>query len=210
MTLKQLSTPWPTKRPDQPMQCDRERWNKKYRHGAEFGPPSPLVTSYHHLAPGRRVLDIAAGDGRNALYLAEKGFLVFAVEIADKAIDRLHRLDNPLIVPIQADMDNFPLRYMTYDLIINCRFLDRRIFPYIQEGLSEDGLLIFESALENQQPGITQPENRDFLLRANNELLHCFLSLHIHLYQETIQNDYPNKSKISLASLVAQKKRPIF
>ncbi len=192
------------------MEYDRNRWNKKYSNGAEFGPPSPLVTSYYHMAPGRRALDIAAGDGRNALFLASKGFLVFAVEVADKAIDKLRQLKNPLILPIHADMDNFPLRYMSYDLILNCRFLDRRLFPYIQEALVEDGLLIFESALESNQPGISQPKHRDYLLRANNELLHSFLSLHIHLYQETIQMEHPNRSKISLASLVAQKKRPIF
>jgi SAM-dependent methyltransferase len=187
------------------MRHDRERWNQKYSQGASFGPPCSLIASFFHLAPGKRVLDIAAGDGRNALFLAQKGFHVLAVDISDEAMSLLRQKRSLALFPVQADMDTFPIRPMTYDLIINCRFLDRRLFPYIQEGLTKNGILIFESALESHQPGISQPQNRDHLLRANNELLHSFLSLHILLYRESIQIDSQNQSHVSFASLIAQK-----
>ena len=52
-------------------------------------PPEPaLVSNLERLKHGR-ALDIACGDGRNALYLAENGFLVTAVDFSAVALERL-------------------------------------------------------------------------------------------------------------------------
>jgi SAM-dependent methyltransferase len=187
------------------MHADRVRWNQKFEAGKEFGPPSPLVRDYYRLAPGGRALDLAAGTGRNADFLAERGFRVFAVDIADRAVSRLRKSAGPNLIPVQADFDTFPLRAETFDLIVNCRFLDRKLFPYLRESLTPGGVLLFETARESDLPGVSQPRNRDHLLRAN-ELLHAFLSLRIVYYEEAVIQDYlfPEKT-VCLAMLAAQR-----
>ena len=42
-----------------------------------------VVKRFYHLAPGKKALDIAAGNGRNAVFLTHKGFSVDAVDISE-------------------------------------------------------------------------------------------------------------------------------
>ncbi len=187
------------------MKQDRDRWNKKFKQGQDLGHPSTLVSDFYQMALGNKALDLAAGTGHNAIFLARLGFWVVAVDLSDEAIRRLKDLKHPYISPVQADLDTFPLRAEFFDLVICCNFLDRRLFPYLQESLKPEGLLIYESAKETDLDLIDQPRNRDYLLRTN-ELLHSFLGMRILYYQEIIAEGKcdPGKKRV-LARLVAQK-----
>lgn len=69
---------------------DLVRWEARWleRQG-EPGTPEPfLIREATHLPVGP-VLDVAAGDGRNALWLAGQGLAVTALDIAPAAIARL-------------------------------------------------------------------------------------------------------------------------
>ncbi|MFP4214170.1 MAG: class I SAM-dependent methyltransferase [Desulfohalobiaceae bacterium] len=188
------------------MQLDRSRWNQKYAQGAEAGQESSsLLQEYFPVAPGDTALDLAAGLGRNSEFLARKGFQVLALDISDQAIRQLRDLTRPQIQPVQLDLDSFRPREQSFDLILNSKFLDRRLAPYLQEALKPGGVLIFESSLESIEPEVEQPSNRDFLLRPQ-ELLHLFLDLHIIFYQEAKLTDEQTSRKTSLARLVGLKK----
>lgn len=187
------------------MKQDRIRWNRKYESDKGMGRPSSLVREFHSLAPGRLVLDLAAGTGRNALFLARLGYRVTAVDLADESMRRLRDLKHPGILPVQADLDRFPLPSQGFDLIVCCYFLDRNLFPYIRESLRPSGVLLFESTRESSLPSISQPRNRDYLLRSN-ELLHAFLGLRILYYEESLEEDQSDPGKTrSLARLAAVK-----
>ena len=78
------------------MRRDRLKWNRKYRREAFADQPAAIVRTYAHLAPMGRALDVACGNGRNACYLAGRGFAVDAVDIALEGLQRfacrlLHR-----------------------------------------------------------------------------------------------------------------------
>jgi len=85
--------------------------------------------------------------------------------------------------PICADLDGFDIPENRYSLILNIRFLNRRLFPYIRDGLVAGGVLIFETYLYSPAAEETDPMCRDYLLRSN-ELLHAFLPLKILYYRE--------------------------
>ena len=187
------------------MKQDRIRWNAKFDTQREMGDPSPWVAEMYTMSPGPRALDLAAGLGRNAVFLARQGLEVLAMDLADKAMDSLkaHKLSN--IFPVQADLDTFPLRQTSFDLVVCCHFLDRRLFPYIQECLRPGGIMLYESAMESDQPAVNQPGNRDYLFRTN-ELLHTFLSMRIISYEEkVVQGAQENGQKRVLARIAAQK-----
>ena len=67
------------------MHPDRIKWNRKYRSRrvALSAHPSDIVCNFYHLASHGCALDIAAGNGRNALFLAQKGFAVDALDISE-------------------------------------------------------------------------------------------------------------------------------
>ena len=165
---------------------DRENWNKKYRQKKYSTTPSQIVRDYFKWAPGVKALDIGAGSGRNSLFLAQQGFSVDAVDISDEGLKQFAGR-HPSIHTICEDLDTFDIPGNRYDLIINVKYLNRRIFPYIKEGLKPGGLLIFETFLESgRADGCTGHEKtirRDYLLR-ENELLHAFMSLRIVHYRE--------------------------
>ncbi len=157
---------------------DRERWNKKYSEGfLGETKPSEILLNYYHITKVGKALDLAAGFGRNSLFLAEKGFLVDAIDISDIAIEKLKKLHKN-ISPIQTDLKTYRPQADSYNLIVNINFLERNLFPYIKEALKKDGVLIFETFLEG-----SPSKNKDFLLR-KNELLHSFISFEIIFYQE--------------------------
>ncbi|MCP4746401.1 MAG: methyltransferase domain-containing protein [Desulfobacteraceae bacterium] len=163
------------------MKSDREKWNEKHNDMKKGDKPSDILRKFVSPVNQARALDIAAGSGRNSLFLARQGFKVDAVDISDTGLLKFSGRHEG-INAICADLDFFDIAPDTYDLIININFLQRRLFPLILEGLRAGGLLIFETFVE-LEPVAQQPGSRDYLLRPN-ELLRAFLPLYILYYEE--------------------------
>jgi len=186
------------------MEKDREKWNKKYSSGQfPWTEPSRIVKEFYTLAKGKKALDIACGTGRNALFLAEKGFTVDAVDISDVALKELKE-KNPAVNTINSDLDFYSIPPDSYHLILNINYLNRRLIPQIKEGLKKEGVVIFETFTLTEEEGFFKPENRDYMLR-KNELLHLFSDLYIVYYREG-EKIKADGEKAFVSSLVAVKK----
>ena len=125
-----------------------ERWNERYRAGEQvFDTPSPLVVRFTgELAPGS-ALDIAAGPGRNALYLAELGWSVFAVDGSEVAIALLlarARVREITIDARAADLEGgqIEMPVEAFDLVLSCYYFQRSLIPRMKAALRPGGLLI--------------------------------------------------------------------
>ncbi len=169
------------------MKADRVRWNRKYRDQTHPTGTSAIVKRYFRRARQGRALDLACGNGRNALFLVDQGFQVDAVDISDAGLSLVPRRPHRLHL-VCADLDTFSIPRKCFDLILNIRYLNRRLFPYILEGLKRGGLLIFETYLEKKGATPKKISCRDHLLRPN-ELLHAFIGMHILYYEEKADPD---------------------
>jgi SAM-dependent methyltransferase len=72
----------------------RERWNRRYASADPHSTPVPnrfLVAEVSDLPPGR-ALDLACGAGRNAVWLAERGWRVTAVDFSDAGLSMAREL----------------------------------------------------------------------------------------------------------------------
>jgi len=125
-----------------------QQWNERYRAGEQlFDTPSPLVERFvRSIAPGK-ALDLASGPGRNALYFAEQGWRVTAVDGSPVAIDTLldrARQRNLHLAARVADLERgeFSIEQEAYDLICDCYYLERSLFPQMKAGVRPGGLLI--------------------------------------------------------------------
>ncbi len=180
---------------------DKQRWNKKYQENPMPEHPSPLLEKYLDHAHVGQALDVACGTGRNTHFLAEKGFLVDAVDISDYALSQVK--NNSIITKIEADLDTYNITPNKYDLIVNTNFLNRRLVSQMKDALKSGGTLVFETFIVAHGDFQMPTTNLDYLLR-KNELLHNFIGLDIIYYEEKIDTNLKGE-KIKLASLVAKK-----
>jgi tellurite methyltransferase len=125
-----------------------EHWDARYRASEQmFETPSPLVTRFvAGLTPGI-ALDLACGPGRHALHLARLGWKVIAVDGSAVAIEKLRdraRKDRLDIDARTQDLETQPMDISvgTYDLILDCYYLQRDLVQKIQVGIRSGGLLI--------------------------------------------------------------------
>jgi SAM-dependent methyltransferase len=127
-------------------------WNERYRSGERASedlaaPATPLVIeTARSLLPGR-ALDLAAGAGRNALWLAENGWNVTAVDGAAAAIEILNTRakDRDLRVAVLvADLEGGEYRIgeSRWDLILFAYYLQRDLFEPAKAGLRPGGVLV--------------------------------------------------------------------
>jgi SAM-dependent methyltransferase len=105
---------------------DRDDWNRRYAAqelvwGSE---PNRFVAEEFRLVPPRgRALDLACGEGRNAIWLAERGWTVTAADYSAVAIDKGRRLATGRSDSIDwrvADATADDLGPGPYDLVVFC------------------------------------------------------------------------------------------
>jgi SAM-dependent methyltransferase len=186
---------------------DRTAWDKTYsRDDYVFGKdPASFLEKQVDKLPKGKVLDIAVGEGRNAVYLAKRGFQVDGVDISVVGLRKAKKLASENGVRINttnADLNKYKIKPGSYNVILNFYYLQRNLFPQIKAGLKKGGVVVFETHTTDhlKNPGASGWE-KEFLLQPG-ELKKAFTSPDFEIlhYSET------NDGKNAIASLVAKKK----
>lgn len=143
-------------------------WNDRYRlreRPAEDldAAPTPLLVGTASALPPGKALDLACGAGRNALWLAEHGWEVTAVDGAPAAIEilRTRAMERALkITAIVADLEkaDFKIEPTRWNLIAMCYYLQRGLFEPAKRGVTPGGILI--SIVHINEPGETDSPHR--------------------------------------------------
>lgn len=137
------------------MKAERTKWEAKYRahEYSHDGPPSGLLRRWIRSLPRGRALDVAAGLGRNAIFLARAGYTVDAIDISATGLHEARRRARRRGVRvnwIEADLDTYRLPRARYDLVINTFFLKRRRLSALKASVRPGGVMILESHLESR------------------------------------------------------------
>jgi len=137
-------------------------WNRRFGgEGFVFGTePNEWLRSHAGVwTPGQRVLSVADGEGRNSVWLAQRGLVVDAFDIAELGVAKARRLAAERGVTVNfavADCDGYAWQRAAWDGIaaIFVQFADpalrARLFARLIDGLKPGGTLILQGYTPRQ------------------------------------------------------------
>lgn len=177
------------------MNKDKAFWDHVYTgQSYHFGKePNPFLLQMLPRLRKGRVLDVAMGEGQNAVYLALKGFEVVGFDISENSVAKASQLAQSSGVQIDAQSKNvdfylFPL--MAFDTIVMTFFKPiPRYFSEIRKSLTQGGTFLCVGFLSEQMgqkyfgDEVTLEE-----CYKPNELLQHLTGLRILFYEEGEEN----------------------
>jgi SAM-dependent methyltransferase len=147
-----------------------QKWDDKFSRGEElhgFAPSDPLPRAIAGV-PAGLALDLASGAGRHALFLAEHGWRVRALDGSQAGIERMMEearrrgLESRIDASVRdLESDDFALEGEAFDLVCDFYFLHRPLFEQIRRAVRPSGL--FAAAIHVQAEAGAAPHG--FLLR---------------------------------------------
>lgn len=132
---------------------------------------------YLNLIPGKEVLDLGIGQGRNSIPLAKLGYNITGVDFSYKNLERCKELC-PELNLVRADIRNFEIEKDKYDLISSrcvLHFFHKedmyKIIDNIKKNLKINGLVyIYVFSLED--PKLQKLTNLNTFEVLENNILH--------------------------------------
>lgn len=185
---------------------DRRRWEERYTNrGDPPGAPSEFLLHHLALLPRGRALDLACGDGANAIALARHGFAVDAIDFAGAGLHRgmaAARRAGLRVGFVQADLQHYPLPVSRYAVVVIARYLQRSLWPAVADALRPGGVAVVETFLIDQR-ALGHPRNPNFLLQ-RGELRETFADFETLVDEEGLFRS--GGGRAYLARIIARKR----
>jgi SAM-dependent methyltransferase len=164
---------------------DSDFWNARYKkseyaYGLE--PNDFLKSKINSLKPNSKILCLAEGEGRNAIFLAENKHQITAIDYSDEGLNKLKSLAkerNVIVKTICADLNQYKIDPNHWDVII-CIFghfppeLRKTVFKQVYSGLKKDGVFLLEAYHKDQLKYKTGGPQLSDLLYSKEELQNDF------------------------------------
>lgn len=186
---------------------NKSLWDQKYSQRTYIYGKNPakfLAENYDFIPPESTVLDMGMGEGRNAVFLAQKGHVVTGIDISSVAVKKARKLAKELNVKIKTivgTLNKYNIKPESFDAIICFYYVDRKLTKKIQRWLKPGGVLFYEAHTLNEfEKNKANPNNKISYYLKNNELLTMFPDMKILKYEEPMhENEFR-------ASIILKKK----
>ena len=132
---------------------------------------------YLNLVPGKEVLDLGIGQGRNSIPLAELGFNVTGVDYSTKCLEICKNTCNKLNL-VESDIRTFDIEKDKYDMILSgyvLHFLHKndsyQIIKNIKNNIKNNGI-VYISVFSLEDPRFNKPSTSSDFEILDNNILH--------------------------------------
>jgi len=120
--------------------------------------PNQFLEANVGCLPKGKILSLAEGEGRNAVFLAKKGYLVTAVDASQVGLNKVSKLAEQHGVTVEcihADLADYGLGENTWDGIVSifCPLpsaLRKELYKKIMAGLKPNGTFLLEAYTPDQ------------------------------------------------------------
>ena len=185
----------------------KSAWDQRYsqrRYVFGKSPASFLAENFDFLSSESKILDMGMGEGRNAVFLAQKGHMVTGIDISSVAIKKARQLAKELGVKINTvvgTLKKYQFQKASFDAIICFYYVERSLNPKILEWLKPGGILIYEAYTTKEyerQQGQGEEKYSSYL--KPGELLKMFPEMTLLKYEQ------PLHEKQYRASIILKKR----
>ena len=159
-----------------------DHFNKLYKNDAQVfgdGKPVRIVEMVPHYVSSGSVLDVGAGQGRNTLFLARKGFRVVSLDTSEVALKQLKSATANEALPVEVivsdirkldiDAENYDIVVFSFVLHLFFKEVSERILKYFMHN-TRRGALHTISAFTSEGDFFKDPKNKAFYYPAPGEL----------------------------------------
>ena len=185
---------------------DRNKWNQRYAEDSyRKNNPVTLLENWLPKLPMGRALDVACGAGRNAIFLAQAGFQVDAIDISVAGLDQARQKAEARgleINWIEQDLDQVYPFDTAYDVIIVMWYVNLALITRLCDCLAPGDYLLSEEHLITDAE-VIGPTNPDYRV-ATGELREAVSGLELLLFEESIEV-IPEGGYVASARVVARK-----
>jgi len=187
--------------------AETERWDKVFAaepHLYTKEPNSLLVETAGRLAPGR-ALDIGMGEGRNARYLAQRGWDVTGVDASGEGVRQAREAGGVRVV--QRAVEEFDMGREEWDLIagIYVHGVGLRASERIVAGRRVGGVLVVEGFHRDVMALGVEGMTGGLLGYQTNALLRHFLALRVTRYEDRVAMADWRRIEAPIVRMVARK-----
>lgn len=172
-------------------QDSKTQWDQRYsRPNFIFGktPAQFLAENYQYIPYGASVLDMGMGEGRNAVFLAQKGYKVTGIDISSVAVKKANLLAQEFGVKIKgvvASLEQYKIQANSYDAIICFYYVDQSLVERMKAWLKPGGIIIYEAFTLREKLAKKSTDPVDTFLK-DQELLSMFRPLRVLKYEEPL------------------------
>ena len=194
-------------------------WNDKFS-GEDYAygesPNDFLASTADKIPTSGKVLSLCEGEGRNSVFLAEKGFEVLGVDGSSVGLEKAQRLAEKRGVTIQtqvADLNDYEIEAAAWDAIVIIfghlpAELRKKTLAKIVKGLKKGGVLILEGysprQLANDTGGPKDVEMLYDLDETMSELDGLKFEIAREIEREVIEGD-SHTGKASVTQILGRK-----
>jgi SAM-dependent methyltransferase len=172
-------------------------WNERYNEpGFAYGtePNDFLFDNINKLTKGK-VLCLAEGEGRNAVFLATKGFDVTAVDLSEVGLEKtlgLAEQNKVIVKTVCADLSDFAIEESYWDSIVSIWLplpsaIRRVLHKKVVSGLRTGGTFLLEAYTPQQLKFGTGGGKQVDLMMSLNSLQEELNGLHFDIAREEIR-----------------------
>jgi SAM-dependent methyltransferase len=186
-------------------QIDRDKWDQRYTEDSyNRKNPVTLVADWLAQIPVGRALDVACGAGRNAIFLAQAGYRVDAIDISPEGLKLARKEAVSLgldINWIEHDLDQ-PCPFDTdYALILVLWFVNLELVTRLCGCLAPGGYLLCEEHLITDED-VIGPKNPNYRV-APGALREAVSRLEVLHYEESVE-PIPEGGQVASARVVVK------
>lgn len=193
-------------------------WNLRYsENGFAYGTEANDFLRTQTFSEGGKILCLAEGEGRNAVYLAEQGYEVTAIDMAYEGIEKtrdLAQMKNVSVKTICANLVEYEIAAEHWDgiVVIFGHFPEavrKCVHGALYEALKKGGKLVMEAYSKDQlkfKTGGPMDENLLYSVEEISEDLSAFEDLEIKQIEREIHEGKYHNGLSSVIQIVAHKK----